>query len=89
MVVTPASVWLVSLRPAVTSRVGGVPMAVASLAVLSGTSHSIEPAETMAALADMVSLADVSRSAAKFNPDDLRPLNGDVLMAVRHVPRSA
>lgn len=54
---------------------GFEPMAVASLAVLSGTSHSIEPAETMAALADMVSLADVSRSAAKFNPDDLRPLN--------------
>lgn len=54
---------------------GFEPMSVASLAVLSGTSHSIEPAETMAALADMVSLADVSRSAAKFNPDDLRPLN--------------
>eukprot|EP00873_Tetraselmis_striata_P043491 jgi/Tetstr1/463755/TSEL_000804.t1 len=54
---------------------GFEPMAVASLAVLSGTSHAIEPAETMAALADMVSLADVSRSAAKFNPDDLRPLN--------------
>jgi glutamyl-tRNA synthetase len=54
---------------------GFEPMAVASLAVLSGTSHSIEPAETMAALAEMVSLADVSRSAAKFNPDDLRPLN--------------
>ncbi|MCA1241602.1 glutamate--tRNA ligase [Stappia stellulata] len=54
---------------------GFEPMAVASLAVLSGTSHVIEPAETMAALADMVSLADVSRSAAKFNPDDLRPLN--------------
>ncbi|WP_029057395.1 glutamate--tRNA ligase [Stappia stellulata] len=54
---------------------GFEPMAVASLAVLSGTSHSIEPADTMAALAEMVSLADVSRSAAKFNPEDLRPLN--------------
>jgi glutamyl-tRNA synthetase len=54
---------------------GFEPMAVASLAVLSGTSHAIEPADSMAALADMVSLADVSRSAAKFNPEDLRPLN--------------
>jgi len=54
---------------------GFEPMAVASLAVLSGTRHAIEPAESLAALAEMVELADTSRSAAKFNPEDLEPLN--------------
>jgi glutamyl-tRNA synthetase len=51
------------------------PMAVASLAVLTGTSHAIEPAESLEALSGMVDLADVSRSSAKFDPDDLGPLN--------------
>lgn len=54
---------------------GFEPLAVASLAVLTGTRHAIEPAESLAALAGLVELTDISRSAAKFNPDDLRPLN--------------
>lgn len=51
------------------------PMAVASLAVLSGTSHAIEPADSLETLAGLVDLADVSRAPAKFDPDDLLPLN--------------
>uniref|UniRef100_UPI003BA90844 glutamate--tRNA ligase n=1 Tax=Stappia sp. TaxID=1870903 RepID=UPI003BA90844 len=51
------------------------PMSVASLAVLTGTSHAVEPAESLGALSAMVTLDDVSRSSAKFDPDDLLPLN--------------
>ena len=55
------------------------PMAVASLAVLTGTSHAVEPAESLTALSGMVTLADVSRSSAKFDPDDLLPLNAKLV----------
>ncbi|MHC5653309.1 glutamate--tRNA ligase [Stappia sp. ICDLI1TA098] len=61
---------------------GVEPMAVASLAVLTGTSHAIEPAESLAALAGMIELADVSRSSAKFDPSDLRPLNARLVHAL-------
>jgi glutamyl-tRNA synthetase len=61
-------------------REAGVePMAVASLAVLTGTSHAIEPADSLETLAGMVDLADVSRSSAKFDPDDLGPLNAKLV----------
>ncbi|MBA5779370.1 glutamate--tRNA ligase [Stappia sp. F7233] len=58
------------------------PMAVASLAVLTGTSHAIEPAASLEALADMVDLASVSKSAAKFDPADLKPLNARLVHAM-------
>ncbi len=51
------------------------PMAVASLAVLTGTSQSVEPVPTMEALVEKFDLASVSRSLAKFDPDELKGLN--------------
>jgi glutamyl-tRNA synthetase len=57
-------------------------MAVASLAVLTGTSHAVEPAESLDALSRMVALTDVSRSSAKFDPDDLLPLNARLVHAL-------
>lgn len=51
------------------------PMAVASLAVLTGTSQAVEPLTDMAALTDKFDLASVSRSSAKFDPEELKSLN--------------
>ncbi|MCX2723221.1 glutamate--tRNA ligase [Roseibium salinum] len=50
-------------------------MAVASLAVLTGTSQSVEPVPAMDALVEKFDLASVSKSAAKFDPEELRNLN--------------
>ncbi|POF28856.1 glutamyl-tRNA synthetase [Roseibium marinum] len=50
-------------------------MAVASLAVLTGTSQAVEPVATMDALMEKFDLSSVSRSLAKFDPDELRNLN--------------
>lgn len=61
---------------------GVEPMAVASLAVLTGTSHAIEPAPSLKDLAAMVELADVAKSAAKFDPADLKPLNARIVHAM-------
>lgn len=58
---------------------GFEPMAVASLAVLTGTSHAVEPAESLQQLAEVFDLADVSRSSAKFDPQELRPLNAKLV----------
>ncbi|MXN67101.1 glutamate--tRNA ligase [Stappia sp. GBMRC 2046] len=60
------------------------PMAVASLAVLTGTSHAIEPIATMEELAVTLDLASVSKSAAKFDPADLRPLNAKLVHAMSY-----
>ncbi|GAB4515918.1 MAG: glutamate--tRNA ligase [Roseibium sp.] len=51
------------------------PMAVASLAVLTGTSQAVEPVATMDALVNKFDLASVSRSSAKFDPEELKSLN--------------
>src|SRR5262249_55731689 len=53
--------------------------AVAALAVLIGTSHSVEPVTDLATLMEMVDLADVSHSAAKFDPAELASLNSRTL----------
>ncbi|MCC4247012.1 glutamate--tRNA ligase [Stappia indica] len=58
---------------------GFEPMAVASLAVLTGTSHAVEPAESLHQLSEVFDLADVSRSSAKFDPQELRPLNAKLV----------
>ncbi|PVB63348.1 glutamate--tRNA ligase [Labrenzia sp. 011] len=50
-------------------------MAVASLAVLTGTSQAVEPVATMDELVGKFDLSSVSRSPAKFDPDELRNLN--------------
>jgi glutamyl-tRNA synthetase len=55
---------------------------VAALAVLIGTSHSVEPVSDLAALRDKVALADISHSAAKFDPAELDALNARTLHAM-------
>ncbi|MDQ6437748.1 glutamate--tRNA ligase [Mesorhizobium sp. LHD-90] len=59
------------------------PMAVASLAVLIGTSENTEAVPTMAELAEKFDPASVSKSAAKFDPADLTALNRTLL---QHMP---
>ncbi|WP_186389366.1 glutamate--tRNA ligase [Stappia sp. TSB10P1A] len=68
---------------------GVEPMAVASLAVLTGTSHAVEPAESLARLAEVFDLADVSRSSAKFDPQELRPLNAKLVHALSYADVAA
>jgi len=59
------------------------PMAVASLAVLIGTSENVEAVPTMAELARRFDPAATSKSAAKFDPDELLVLNRALL---HHMP---
>ncbi len=66
-------------------RAEGVePMAVASLAALTGTSHAIEPVANMDALAEMVDLTTISKSSAKFDPEDLKPLNAKLVHSMSY-----
>ncbi len=61
-------------------RADGIePMAVASLAVLTGTSENVVAARDMADLAGRFDLASTSRSASKFDPADLLVLNRTLL----------
>jgi glutamyl-tRNA synthetase len=55
------------------------PMAVASLAVLVGTSENVEAVRSMSELAERFDLASTSKSPAKFDPDDLIALNRTLL----------
>ncbi|MEP9388292.1 glutamate--tRNA ligase [Mesorhizobium sp. KR9-304] len=55
------------------------PMTVASLAVLTGTSENVVAASSMTELAKRFDLATASKSAAKFDPEDLNALNRDLL----------
>lgn len=55
------------------------PMAIASLAVLIGTSESVQAMPTMVELADHFDPAATSKSAAKFDPDELFVLNRTLL----------
>ncbi len=54
---------------------GYEPAAVASLAILTGTSDSVEAQKDMASLAKLFDLSHVSKSAAKFDPAELDLLN--------------
>ncbi|EFM60736.1 glutamyl-tRNA synthetase [Brucella sp. BO2] len=58
---------------------GYEPMAVASLAILIGTSESVTAAPDMAALAEHFDLASISKSSAKFDPSELDALNRSLL----------
>ncbi|WP_420392847.1 glutamate--tRNA ligase [Acuticoccus sp.] len=61
-------------------RADGIePMAVASLAVLVGTSHAIEPVSSMDLLVEMADLAAISRGPATFDPADLARLNAPIV----------
>ncbi|MEO1104453.1 MAG: glutamate--tRNA ligase family protein, partial [Pseudomonadota bacterium] len=58
---------------------GYEPMAVAALATLVGTSHPVAPAADLAALAATVSMGDVSRAPATFDPAELVRLNAAII----------
>ncbi|MBR7654463.1 glutamate--tRNA ligase [Brucella oryzae] len=58
---------------------GFEPMAVASLAVLIGTSENVSAAPNMASLAERFDLASISKSSAKFDPAELDTLNRSLL----------
>ncbi|MFC5386544.1 glutamate--tRNA ligase [Aquamicrobium segne] len=61
-------------------REAGVePMAIASLAVLIGTSENVQAMASMAELAAHFDLSSTSRSASKFDPDELFVLNHALL----------
>ncbi|HVY57371.1 MAG TPA: glutamate--tRNA ligase [Xanthobacteraceae bacterium] len=62
---------------------GFEPTAVAALAVLIGTGHAVEPVAKLNDLIGKVDLADVSHSAAKFDPAELAALNARTL---HHMP---
>jgi glutamyl-tRNA synthetase len=61
------------------------PMAVASLAVLIGTSESVSAVPSMDALAEHFDIAATSKSASKFDPAELGVLNKALL---HHMPFS-
>ncbi len=61
---------------------GYEPMAVASLAVLIGTSENVQPVPDMAHLAELFDPAATSKSAAKFDPAELDTLNKALVHAL-------
>ncbi len=58
------------------------PMAVASLAVLVGSTEAVRPVPTLRELADLVDLAHISRAPAKFDEAELDNLNARLLHAM-------
>jgi glutamyl-tRNA synthetase len=58
---------------------GFEPMAVACLAVLTGTALPVQPFATLDDLAARLDLSAISHSAAKFDPDELDGLNARLL----------
>lgn len=58
---------------------GYEPGAVATLSVLIGTSHSVEPITDLNELLGKVGLSDISHSSAKFDPKELDGLNARTL----------
>jgi glutamyl-tRNA synthetase len=63
-------------------RDGYEPMAVASLAVLIGTSESVVAVPDMASLAEIFDPAATSKSASKFDPAELDTLNRTLIHAM-------
>lgn len=55
------------------------PMAVASLAVLTGTAEAVRAVPDLASLAALVDLSRISRAPARFDPADLDTLNAKLL----------
>ena len=70
------SLSLQSLRGA-----GNEALAIASAAVLIGTSFAIEPAETLDALATKIDFKKISHGPARFDPADLEGLTAKLLHA--------
>ncbi len=65
------------------------PMAVASLAVLTGSSEDVKPYTNLKDLAQHLDFSHVSKSAAKFDPNDLQALNGALLHAMPYAEAEA
>lgn len=55
------------------------PMAVASLAVLTGTAEAVRPIATLPELAALVDLSRISRAPARFDPAEIETLNAKLL----------
>lgn len=55
------------------------PMTVASLAVLTGTSENVVVTPSMPELSRLFNIDNTSKSAAKFDPEDLKTMNRDLL----------
>jgi glutamyl-tRNA synthetase len=64
------------------AQAGYEPMAVASLAVLIGSSSAVEAVGDMAELARRLDLSAISKSAAKFDPAELDTLNAKLVHAM-------
>ncbi|WP_439527303.1 glutamate--tRNA ligase [Pannonibacter sp.] len=60
------------------------PMALASLAVLTGTSQAVEAVASLDVLADKLDLAGISKSSAKFDPAELETLNAHLVHALSY-----
>jgi glutamyl-tRNA synthetase len=58
---------------------GFEPMAVSSLAVLTGTSEAVRPISSLGELAALVDLARISRAPARFDPAEIETLNARLL----------
>lgn len=58
---------------------GFEPMAVACLAVLTGTAEAVRPVADLKALAGLVDLARISRAPARFDPQEIAALNARLL----------
>lgn len=58
------------------------PMAVASLAALTGASGSVDALESLDALAERLDFSAISQSSAKFDPAELERLNAELVHAL-------
>lgn len=54
-------------------------MSVACVAVLTGSSHAVEPYDNLDTLANVFDLGSVSRSSAKFDPSEIGGLNARIV----------
>src|SRR5690606_39783535 len=61
------------------SAEGYEPLAVAIVATLTGTSLSVEPYESLEAIAEKLDLSMISHGAARFDPAELNGLNARLL----------
>ena len=57
-------------------------LAVAALAVLTGSSDAVQPVTSLAALAEVFDLAHISRNPARFDPSELAQLSARTLHAL-------
>lgn len=78
------SLSIQSLREA-----GHEALAIACAAVLTGTSHAVEPAENLEALAEKIDFKKISHGPARFDPADLDALTAKTLHAASYASVAA